>query len=33
MYVESALAQFEELTGRRMLSNDLFRGVPEGFED
>jgi hypothetical protein len=33
MYVETALMQFEEVTGRRMLSNDLFRGVPEGFED
>ena len=33
MYVNSALMQFEEVTGRRMLSNELFRGVPEGFED
>jgi hypothetical protein len=33
MYVDSALALFEEVTGRRMLSNNLFRGVPEGFED
>jgi hypothetical protein len=32
-YVDSALTQFEEVTGRRMLSNDLFRGIPEGFED